>query len=70
MGLPGGTEKPEVRLSQLIERELGISINPPALRILIRSHWDEVQGLAHDIHGTRPVRSGAGLDIKDGKIQP
>lgn len=57
MGIGSGTLQPETRLSALIERELGIAINPSALRILIRAHWDEVQGLAHDIHGTKPRAS-------------
>ena len=51
------TDKPEIKLSQLIERELGITIDAPALRILIRAHWDEISGLAHAIHGTKAAKA-------------
>lgn len=46
-----GVQAPEHRLSDLIAHELGTRIDPAALRILIRAHWPEVAGLAHEIHG-------------------
>lgn len=55
MGTMSARSKPEKALAELVEREMGIVIPPAALRMFIRAHWKEVQGLAHDIHGT-PLR--------------
>lgn len=40
----------EYRLSDLMRRELGVSINDKALRVFIRAHWKKVSMLAHAIH--------------------
>lgn len=46
-------EKPEAALSRLLGEELGVHINPQALRIFIRSRWGQVCKLAHAIHGSK-----------------
>lgn len=44
-------EKPEVLLASEFQKELGVEINPQALRMFIRSRWWKISGLAHSIHG-------------------
>lgn len=41
---------PEVAIANAFRRELGIDINPQALRILIRKEWDLISKAAHKIH--------------------
>lgn len=41
---------PEQMLSDAIRRELGVHIDPQALRMFIRSHWTTVSVTAHRIH--------------------
>lgn len=47
----GNSEKPESALARELRDELGVDINPQALRIFIRSRWPTVSRLAHAIHG-------------------
>jgi hypothetical protein len=55
---------PEERLASEFRTELGVEINPQALRMFIRSRWRIVSGLAHAIHdaGTLPAAEGAKLE--------
>lgn len=48
------TERPEVLLAQAFKTDLGVTIDPQALRIFLRWRWDRVQKLAHKIHDTGP----------------
>lgn len=58
MGGPYKTEtKPEVLLAQVFLDEIGVVINPQALRVLIRSRWDRISALAHNIHGSEATPS-------------
>lgn len=41
---------PEQTLSEALRRELGVHIDPQALRIFIRTHWRTVSVAAHRIH--------------------
>lgn len=41
---------PEQLLAEAMKRDLGIVIDPQALRIFIRWRWNDVQRLAHRIH--------------------
>lgn len=50
-------ERPEVLLAKEFSNELGIDINPQALRIFIRSKWSRISTLAHSIHGTEPEKA-------------
>ena len=47
----GAAVKPEWLLAVIIERELGVKIDPMALRMFVRAHWKDVAPLAHAIHG-------------------
>lgn len=44
------TRAPEVILAEAFKRDLGVIMDPQALRIFIRWRWDRVQTLAHKIH--------------------
>lgn len=44
---------PGLALSNLIGRELGVSIDRYSLALFLKLHWDEVAKLAHEIHGGR-----------------
>lgn len=46
-------QAPEKRLTDALYRKLGISLNPQALRIFIRTHWVLVRDAAHEIHDCR-----------------
>jgi hypothetical protein len=41
---------PEELLAKLFREDLGVEINPMALRMFIRLRWDRAQVLAHAIH--------------------
>lgn len=41
---------PEVILAEAFKKDLGVTMNPQALRIFIRWRWDRIQKLAHKIH--------------------
>lgn len=41
---------PEVILAEAFKKDLGVTIDPQALRIFIRWRWDRIQKLAHAIH--------------------
>ena len=41
---------PEKLLARALHDDLGIEVNPQALRMFIRTRWDRVQILAHKIH--------------------
>lgn len=47
---PSVEQNPERRLSEIMARELDVSIDPIALRLFLRSNWTIVSGLAHRIH--------------------
>lgn len=46
----GQAALPEVLLAQAFKDDLGIHMDPQALRIFIRWRWDRIQKLAHSIH--------------------
>jgi hypothetical protein len=41
---------PHQKLAELMSRELGVSINAPALRLFLKHHWSKVSVLAHAVH--------------------
>lgn len=41
---------PEVILAEAFKKDLGVAMDPQALRIFIRWRWDRIQKLAHKIH--------------------
>lgn len=41
---------PHELLAKAFREDLGVEINPQALRMFVRSRWDRVQKLAHMIH--------------------
>jgi len=43
-------KSPEHLLADAFQKDLGVTIDPQALRIFIRWRWDRVQKLAHKIH--------------------
>lgn len=47
---PDAGKSPEQLLSEAFKRDLGVVMDPQALRIFIRWRWDRVQKLAHNIH--------------------
>jgi endonuclease III len=52
-GIPEKTDDcraPEVILAEAFAKDLGLVVDPQALRIFIRWRWDRVQTLAHRIH--------------------
>ncbi len=44
------TRAPEIILAEAFKRDLGVVMDPQALRIFIRWRWDRIQKLAHSIH--------------------
>jgi hypothetical protein len=44
------TTPAEVLLARVFKEDLGVTIEPQALRIFIRWRWDRVKTLAHRIH--------------------
>ena len=51
---PNFEPHPEQSLAAEFQKELGVEINPQALRMFIRSRWGRVKVLAHAIHGSDP----------------
>jgi hypothetical protein len=49
---PDDVSEPEKLLAKAFKDDLGVEINPQALRIFVRWRWDRVQKLAHAIHGS------------------
>lgn len=47
---PDAGKSPEGLLAEAFRRDLGVTMDPQALRIFIRWRWDRVQKLAHKIH--------------------
>ena len=47
---PEDYRAPEIILAEAFQKDLGVKIDPQALRIFIRWRWDRVQKLAHKIH--------------------
>ena len=43
---------PEILLAQEFKNELGVDINPQALRTFVRAKWSRISVLAHSIHET------------------
>lgn len=41
---------PEVLLAKMFKEDLGIEVDPQALRMFIRFRWGRVSVLAHTIH--------------------
>jgi len=41
---------PEVFLAKLLKDDLGVEINPQALRMFIRAQWGNISACAHKIH--------------------
>lgn len=37
-------------ITDLIQKDLGVTINPQAWRMFIRARWDTIHGPAHRIH--------------------
>lgn len=50
---------PEKLLAREFKDELGVDINPQALRMFIRSRWHRISTLSHAIHGV-VVTQGSG----------
>lgn len=46
----GDSRAPEIILSEMLRKDLGVEINPQALRMFLRSRWDRVSKFAHKIH--------------------
>ena len=44
------SREPEVILAEAFKKDLGVTMDPQALRIFIRWRWDRIQALAHKIH--------------------
>jgi len=44
------TRAPEVILAEAFKKDIGVTMDPQALRIFIRWRWDRIQKLAHSIH--------------------
>jgi hypothetical protein len=44
---------PETRIADAFRRELGVHINPQALRIFIRKEWSTISKAAHEIHDAK-----------------
>jgi hypothetical protein len=42
---------PELLLAEAFKRDMGVVMDPQALRIFIRWRWDRISTLAHQIHG-------------------
>jgi hypothetical protein len=51
-GLIKGEDKPERKLAELMERELGCGgyVDQQKLRLFLLAYWDRVCALAHQIH--------------------
>lgn len=45
-------QDPEIALAREIKSELGVDIDPKALRMFIRYRWELIAPLTHAIHGT------------------
>ncbi len=43
------------KLSELMKREMDVSVNPKVLRMFIRAHWSKISMLAHAIHEQEDV---------------
>lgn len=41
---------PEDELSRMLASDLGVSVDPKALRMFLRYRWTRVSSLAHRIH--------------------
>jgi hypothetical protein len=41
---------PEDRIAKMVREDLGVTINPQALRMFIRTRWARVSKAAHEIH--------------------
>ena len=46
------TTPPEVILAKLFKDDLGVTINPQALRMFIQWRWDRISVLSHRVHGS------------------
>jgi len=47
------TTPPEQTLAKCFREDLGVEINPQALRMFIRMRWDRISTLAHRIHDAK-----------------
>lgn len=47
---PEPEKHPEVLLAKMFKEDLGVEIDPQALRMFIRFRWGRVSALAHIIH--------------------
>jgi len=47
---PSGVKKPEVRLAELMQREMQFEVSPNLLRLFLLAHFNKVSMLAHAIH--------------------
>jgi hypothetical protein len=41
---------PEDRIAKMVRDDLGVSVNPQALRMFIRTRWARLSKAAHEIH--------------------
>lgn len=48
---PDAGKSAEQLLAEAFKKDLGVTLDPQALRIFIRWRWDRIQKLAHKIHG-------------------
>lgn len=44
---------PEERMATMIKEDLGITVNPQALRMFIRMRWARLSKAAHEVHDGR-----------------
>jgi hypothetical protein len=44
---------PEERIATMVREDLGVTVNPQALRMFIRTRWARLSKAAHEIHDGR-----------------
>jgi hypothetical protein len=41
---------PEERIAKMLKDDLGVTVNPQALRMFLRTRWSAMSKAAHEIH--------------------
>ena len=44
---------PEERIATMVREDLGVTVNPQALRMFIRARWARLSKAAHEVHDGR-----------------
>jgi hypothetical protein len=44
---------PEQRIATMVREDLGVTVNPQALRMFIRTRWARLSKAAHEVHDGR-----------------